>query len=335
MSYLDTDRPVLYAGYLQHPVFTENFDIYVVGGKKLNPKRLSGSLTIGDAVQVLDLKQSGQTGRVFVDNNVTITQNGVISLQFGGTNEFGFIEADTVMQFSVSGIEAKTSGMISNPEGTHTLTVPASAVPVKTTFSAKDGMVFRLEDYEDPALMGDEKSIPVGTATAFGPPGVSGTGFALRFRYTDEQLNGREPAFLRICRYDGTQWAPLPGSVNAGLHEVAATTDQLGSFQIRWNPEYAVLQPIVYMLEQNYPNPFNSHTTITFSVRHNEQVTVTVYDILGREVRTLAGSRYTMGTHTVIWDGNNHFGLPVSSGVYFYTIKAGAYENVKKMLLIR
>ncbi len=88
--------------------------------------------------------------------------------------------------------------------------------------------------------------------------------------------------------------------------------------------------PATFGLSQNYPNPFNPTTTIRFGVRSSGFVVLKVYDVLGREVRTVIGRNERPGTYEVRFDAT---GLP--SGVYFYRLTAGGNTFTKKMLLLK
>ncbi len=92
---------------------------------------------------------------------------------------------------------------------------------------------------------------------------------------------------------------------------------------------YDVL-PADYSLGQNYPNPFNPTTTIQYALPSSGHVALRVYDVLGREVRTLVDNDESAGYHSVAFDASN---LP--SGVYFYRIEAGKYTSVKKLMLVK
>jgi len=85
-----------------------------------------------------------------------------------------------------------------------------------------------------------------------------------------------------------------------------------------------------YSLFQNYPNPFNPATVISFQLPVAGQVSLIVYDMLGREVATLVNEKLAPGTYTVDWNASEY-----PSGVYFYKITAGDYSATKKMLLVR
>jgi hypothetical protein len=93
--------------------------------------------------------------------------------------------------------------------------------------------------------------------------------------------------------------------------------------------------PKEFALYQNYPNPFNPSTTISFALPTSELVKISIYDILGREVKTLINKTMQAGIKKVEWDGRNNRGNPVPSGMYFYKLEAGRFNDVKKMLIIK
>ncbi len=93
--------------------------------------------------------------------------------------------------------------------------------------------------------------------------------------------------------------------------------------------------PDEFSLSQNYPNPFNPTTLIKYSLKENSLVKIIIYDILGREVRRLLDEYAYAGHETVVWDGTNSHGIPVSSGIYLLKIIAGDFTDIKKMVLIR
>ncbi len=99
-------------------------------------------------------------------------------------------------------------------------------------------------------------------------------------------------------------------------------------------PPDAVL-PEAYTLGQNYPNPFNPGTSVSFSLPHRSDVTLEVYDVLGRNVRVIARGRFEAGTHTVSWDGTDGAGRRVASGTYFYRLTAGDYAETRRMTVLR
>ena len=89
--------------------------------------------------------------------------------------------------------------------------------------------------------------------------------------------------------------------------------------------------PKEYMLNQNYPNPFNPSTQISYSLPHSSIVTVKVFNAIGQVIATLADNEYKdAGGYSAVFDGTNF-----ASGIYFYSIEAGVYKDIKKMVLIK
>lgn len=88
--------------------------------------------------------------------------------------------------------------------------------------------------------------------------------------------------------------------------------------------------PTGFTLAENYPNPFNASTIIHYGLPVTSNVTIEIYDILGRRVKTLVNEEQQAGYHQVTWDASE-----LSSGLYFYRIQAGDYAETKKMLLLK
>ena len=93
--------------------------------------------------------------------------------------------------------------------------------------------------------------------------------------------------------------------------------------------------PIEFALQQNYPNPFNPSTQIQYALPTDANVTIAIYDLVGRQVRTLVNQQVTAGYHSTLWNATNNMGSPVSAGVYIYTITANDFRDVKKMILLK
>jgi len=90
-----------------------------------------------------------------------------------------------------------------------------------------------------------------------------------------------------------------------------------------------------YTLHQNYPNPFNPSTTISYSLPAAEEISLKVFDMQGREVKTLVSGSVQAGEHTAVWNGTNNAGQKVASGIYVYTLKAGKRQLNKRMTLLK
>jgi hypothetical protein len=90
-----------------------------------------------------------------------------------------------------------------------------------------------------------------------------------------------------------------------------------------------------FKLEQNYPNPFNPSTTINFSIPQKINVTLKVYDVLGNEVATLVNEELPAGEYEVTFDSHTGEVRNLTSGIYFYRLRAGNYVVTKKMMLLK
>jgi hypothetical protein len=93
--------------------------------------------------------------------------------------------------------------------------------------------------------------------------------------------------------------------------------------------------PKAYRLAQNYPNPFNPSTTIKYDMKAKGLVTVKIYDVAGRLVRTLVDDVKDTGAYSAVWDGGNNTGTTVASGIYFYKMETAGFSATKKLVLLR
>lgn len=93
--------------------------------------------------------------------------------------------------------------------------------------------------------------------------------------------------------------------------------------------------PAVTRLHNNYPNPFNANTAIKFSIANPGMAAIEIFDICGRQVKTLVNDYYHAGEHTIFWDSRNNSGEEVASGTYLYRLKTDAKNIVKKMALLK
>ncbi len=93
--------------------------------------------------------------------------------------------------------------------------------------------------------------------------------------------------------------------------------------------------PTDYALFQNYPNPFNPSTIISYALPQNSEVSLSIYDMLGSEVKTLVSEFKNAGMHNITWNADDNYGKKVTSGVYLYVIKAGDFYQAKKMIMLK
>ena len=93
--------------------------------------------------------------------------------------------------------------------------------------------------------------------------------------------------------------------------------------------------PKQFTLYQNFPNPFNPVTTLRYALPEDTMVNITIYDMMGRVVTNLVSSQQNAGYKSIQWNATNNIGRSVSAGLYLYTIRAGEFSQVKKMVLLK
>ncbi|MDP7610047.1 MAG: T9SS type A sorting domain-containing protein, partial [Candidatus Marinimicrobia bacterium] len=99
--------------------------------------------------------------------------------------------------------------------------------------------------------------------------------------------------------------------------------------------ERKAVVPATFTLHQNFPNPFNPITTLRYDLPSDALVTLSIYDMLGKEITQLVNTTQQAGFKSVQWDAKDSMGRPVSAGVYLYQIQAGEFVQTKKMVLLK
>jgi len=147
-----------------------------------------------------------------------------------------------------------------------------------------------------------------------------------------------------LAGFVSSKYVTNQGSVAELYHEL--TYDQLTSYNFDPNAEILLVSDMPtgvesntliadFTLSQNYPNPFNTSTSIKYELPKDTKVLLTIFNLQGREVRTLVDEKQNAGKKSIVWDGLDNSMKQVSSGVYISKVKAGKYEDSKKMMLIK
>jgi len=123
-----------------------------------------------------------------------------------------------------------------------------------------------------------------------------------------------------------------PGDITEHINNVNSNIQKVfGAVNDQNSNDIINIIPTEYSLSQNYPNPFNPTTKINFSLPEDGKIKLTIYDILGREVKRIVNSEFrSAGRYTVEFNGAG-----LSSGVYFYRIEAGEFVQTKRMVLLK
>jgi hypothetical protein len=197
----------------------------------------------------------------------------------------------------------------------------------------------------------DEAEIPLPVELASFAASVSGNSVSLSWTTISEKNNhgfeverstiedpwetagfiGGKGTTTEINHYSFTDENLSAGKYNYRLKQI----DLDGSFNYFKLAELVEIgTPAKYELSQNYPNPFNPSTTIRYSLAKESEVTLKIYDLLGREVASLVNEKQNAGNYQVEFSTLNGI-QNISSGIYFYTIKAGSFIQTMKMMIIK
>jgi hypothetical protein len=147
--------------------------------------------------------------------------------------------------------------------------------------------------------------------------------FSLNYQFDTTKYNQGYHLYYRIA------------AVDKGIIADTFYSPQTGYYKLFWKDSTTSVtqtefEAITYSLSQNYPNPFNPVSKIVFTIPKRENVSLKVYDILGSEITTLVNKELEAGKYEVDFSGKD-----LSSGIYIYQIKAGAFRETKKMILMR
>jgi hypothetical protein len=135
-----------------------------------------------------------------------------------------------------------------------------------------------------------------------------------------------------VVSYRGRAWISWVDPRSEGLN-IYLTQNLLITTDIDdWHND---LLPFGFALNQNYPNPFNPHTNIEFSIPNLSVIKISIYNMLGQKVKTLANGLFDAGHYSLEWDGNDSSGRKAASGVYLYKLHTEGFEISKKMILLK
>ena len=179
------------------------------------------------------------------------------------------------------------------------------------------------------------------------PAGAFDVRFSGNWKYCEdsgviEVMNDGSPLIMFDCNIkDGEVWELVPVIANGTEWSAAIPLSDQGQLTLDSEVNQWILRkskstiPNIFALYPAYPNPFNPVTTLRYDLPEQAQVTLTIYDLMGREVTQLVNTTQEAGFRSVQWGGIDSFGKPVSAGVYLYQIRASDYVQTKKMVLLK
>jgi hypothetical protein len=155
---------------------------------------------------------------------------------------------------------------------------------------------------------------------------ITDTIFTLPANNLDPLLSGLNIDETMLTWY--IEVADTQYAIVSSVGEFVVTREQLSTHNNNPIPE-------VFALHQNYPNPFNPTTQIKYDLPEDAMVNITIYDLMGRSIKSLVNSNQSAGYRSIQWNATNNLGEPVSAGMYIYMIQAGKFRKTKKMVLLK
>ena len=142
---------------------------------------------------------------------------------------------------------------------------------------------------------------------------------------------GEDPLFCTSWELDFTLAENSP-CVSTGLGEY-----NMGAFDVGCGPMMSITNdlPTQFSLKQNYPNPFNPKTTIDYSLTSDAFVDLSIFDISGRRIKTMVNSFQSKGEFSIVWNGENDFGILAPAGIYLIRLETGRHHESRKIVLLK
>ncbi len=263
-------------------------------------------------------------------------------LQRGGKNIFA--TGDNIIQdLTVSGANAvafrdkwfgvafnnfEVKPLIGGQMAPHVSPITVAGAPVLTRpYIAQGGCDGGINDFDAITVVAPAVRIAQFTS----PTGALGSYPYAAAVYNDVTVNTARVVFMPYDLsyiWNGTPTGGIPVRAQILLDVLSFFGNLPGGAAVGVTPE-------AVFTARNFPNPFNPSTKIEFTLPARSQVELKIYNVRGELVKTLLNENMAATTHSVIWDGRNSTGQSVSSGVYFYSLKAGSYEKMEKMTLVK
>jgi hypothetical protein len=288
-----------------------------------------------------------QGGRVYVGFNASFFDNGETTGQSYSLFRYDYFDSDTSGWVALSSVDA-----IGDP----TYTFEATTV-MDSTFEG-DGMtefkvvasmsegIFHSDPMMGYSVDNIAPGVPGGLMATALDEGIHLTWYVsveedFQYFILEKSLNSEFQEYETFETID-TSYIDLEYVLNETNYYRLAAVDHAGNVSEYSDlVEAAVLSidgdliPEVFALHQNYPNPFNPTTQIRYDLPEDANVNITIYDIMGRVVRTMVNTQQNAGFKSIQWNAANNLGEPVSAGMYIYMIQAGEFRQTKKMVLLK
>jgi hypothetical protein len=317
VEYDDTVPPELAIGLLQHPVFSEEADLYLTSDKALLGPSLSGVMRLGDQVDTLRLLSVNEEGRTFVDDSVRLAVDGEGEVEIEAMSRYGALASRAVLRFVVRRVGMGGGELRLATDGggaSVVLAIPEGALTVSTAITLQPG-----------------------AAAPGGPPGPPRSGAQIltvgpRSLALDRpaelivSAEGGDPT-AALVRWGGGGWEPVPARMIGG--QLRAPLDRLGTLALVPG-ELPLAPPQGLRLIRITPHPVRDLGALTVEVAESGPVEVRIYDMSGRLRTVVAGDGVAAGRRSLPLDLR-----PLASGSYIVEVTSGGARCRGKLVRVR
>jgi hypothetical protein len=340
----------------QNPVLSQFLDIYVFSNERIfeDGSQLTRSMGITELVDrapevempIVWVYAADDTARLAAEafygndqdgdfvykTSYEMKGSGSLEIQVDGEDPGGNRITQVIAQVQTRPIRGDAGGLIASADGLMSIKIPPGALAKDTWFT-----LLKSRDSTPPGLVRssivvNEKLEPASDIYHISP----------------DKLNLKLPATLvmkardgskdpvGLFRWSGEKWEVQPCAWEAVNGRAVAEIERLGAYRLyRGGAVADVSLPFTFQLSQNYPNPFNPQTWINFQLPGDGRVELVIYNALGQVVRRLLDETRPTGNHRILWDGRDNAGRPAASGIYYYRLKSGGKQAVRKMVLLK
>ncbi len=332
--FADSTAPEITVGVFQNPVLTSYLDLYVIASEGLDPASIQ--MSVGGSDVTLSLLDAFH--HVW-HTDYKLQAAGAVSVALSAMDISGHT-GGVETSFGVAKIKAPRGGVASSTDGVAQLTVkPGSlkrdAFIVVVSGTDRDAEWNKQIDLPEMiSLTSGQNKKP--SSYIFSPRSIlAGESASISFRWSASRFNENDLERLAVRRLNDAE--ALETWVDPESRRATASINELGAFSFGPEEGTRALQVdrAYALLSQNHPNPFNPVTTIHFEIRAQLRVTLEIYDVAGRRVKSLENGTLQPGDHTAVWRGETDEGIGAPSGVYFARLVAGKTQQTRKITLIR
>ena len=325
----NTTTPNLHAGFMQNSVFNDQLKIYVIGNSIFNDVDINIYATNEGEVEFLNTSPLASNDSILV-SDFKLKSSGKLDIRASGTYLYSTTRYDTTFKYNVGYAVLSKPLVSSSRDNIYKMNFP------KNSFDEDTYLVIGKNGFTD--INAPDLAMTQSDVYTVSPINRKLNNFA----QVSFNINNIDANEVSIGYWNGELWEELATYTSADKSTVYSNSNYLGHFALikkgsgsKLSTHEKQIIPTEYALNQNYPNPFNPETRISYDLAQAGEVSLIVYDILGRKIVELVNEFKTPGRYNVLWNGNDALGNSIGSGVYLYQLRSASFSKTKKMVISR